>query len=244
MFTDDSHVKIEKAIVTWDGITRPEEKPDGSVSHNIGFAIADNAPEKPELDQLVQKALDNSDFRGVLPAGANPALKPADVQKFGQLLNGHSTGNAATLNGAPPIFDENGTQLNVADLQGVLYAGCEVSLLVHAYAYNNKQRGVKFGIDGIQIKNRNAPKLDVAAGLSQSQVANVFGAQTVMAQPQAQAPAPQAQAPAPAPAPAPATDLAAGKIMTDAAQGVPYQSYIDAGWTDEQLIANGLMIQQ
>lgn len=49
-------------------------------------------------------------------------------------------------------------------------------------------------------------------------------------------PVPQAPAAPPAPAAAPA-----GPVMTPAAGGIPYESYIAQGWTDAQLIQNGLM---
>lgn len=244
MWFDEKTVKVEKVVLTWDGLTNPEKNDDGSVAHNIGFAIADTAPEKAELDQLVQKALDESTFKGTLPPGANPAMKPADVAKFGALLTGHHTANASTQRGLPPCFDEQGKQITVDQLRGLLYPGVHVSILVHAYAYNNKQRGVKFGIDGVQIVNRAAPKLDVAAGLSADQVGKAFGAAPAATTPPpaATTPPPAAGAATPPPPPAPpANDLASGKIMLPAANGVSYDEYIKAGWTDEQLVANGMM---
>lgn len=54
----------------------------------------------------------------------------------------------------------------------------------------------------------------------------------------APAPAPEAAAPPPAPAPAPS-----GPRMTAKAAGVPYESFIAKGWTDEMLIAQGYMEQ-
>ncbi len=240
-----THVKIDSVIVTWDGLSRPEQKDDGSFDWNVGFAIKTNASEMGELQTIVNNAV-AAKFPQGLPAGAHPAFRDADTAKFGPLVAGCYTANASTRQGLPPVFDENGKQLTKDDLNGVFYAGCEVSLLVHAYAYDNIKRGVKFGLDGVMIKNRNAPKLDVAAGLTQSDVAGAFGVASVTA-PAAAPAAPQAQPvaaptpPAPQPPAPPANDLASGKIMLPAAQGVAYDEYIKAGWTDEQLIANGLM---
>lgn len=51
---------------------------------------------------------------------------------------------------------------------------------------------------------------------------------------------PPAAAPAPmAPPPAPAAPV---RQMTAAAQGIPYESYIQQGWTDAMLVQNGLML--
>lgn len=61
----------------------------------------------------------------------------------------------------------------------------------------------------------------------------------VAASPVTASPAPP---PAPAaPAPAPATPV---RQMTAAANGVTYEAHIAAGWTDDQLVANGLMLPQ
>ena len=51
---------------------------------------------------------------------------------------------------------------------------------------------------------------------------------------------PPAAAPAPmAPPPAPVAPV---RQMTAAAQGIPYESYVEQGWTDAQLVQNGLML--
>ena len=51
---------------------------------------------------------------------------------------------------------------------------------------------------------------------------------------------PPAAAPAPmAPPPAPVAPV---RQMTAAAQGVTYDAYVAAGWSDAQLVQNGLML--
>ena len=66
--------------------------------------------------------------------------------------------------------------------------------------------------------------------------------------PMPSAPAPGAPAPIPVtpnpgfvqvPPPAPAAPV---RQMTAAAQGIPYESYVAQGWTDAQLVQNGLML--
>lgn len=69
--------------------------------------------------------------------------------------------------------------------------------------------------------------------------------------PAAASPSPVAASPvtaSPAPPPAPAAPAAPApapvRQMTAAANGVTYDAHIAAGWTDDQLVANGLMLPQ
>lgn len=57
----------------------------------------------------------------------------------------------------------------------------------------------------------------------------------------ATAPAPEAAATPAAPAAPPPQPVPEGPIMLPAANNVPYEEYRKAGWTDEQLIAHGMM---
>lgn len=67
--------------------------------------------------------------------------------------------------------------------------------------------------------------------------------------PMPSAPAPGAPAPIPVTpnpgfvqVPPPAAPVAPVRQMTAAAQGIPYESYIQQGWTDAMLVQNGLML--
>lgn len=53
---------------------------------------------------------------------------------------------------------------------------------------------------------------------------------------------PPAAAPAPGPTAPPPEAVPAGPVMLPAAEGVSYEEYRKAGWTDEQLIAHGKMV--
>ena len=53
---------------------------------------------------------------------------------------------------------------------------------------------------------------------------------------------PPAAAPAPAPMAPPPAPAAPVRQMTAAAQGVTYEDYVAAGWSDAQLVQNGLML--
>ena len=50
------------------------------------------------------------------------------------------------------------------------------------------------------------------------------------------------QVPPPAPMASPPAPAAPVRQMTAAAQGIPYESYVAQGWTDAQLVQNGLML--
>ena len=50
------------------------------------------------------------------------------------------------------------------------------------------------------------------------------------------------QVPPPAPMAPPPAPVAPVRQMTAAAQGIPYESYVAQGWTDAQLVQNGLML--
>lgn len=177
-FHDDKHVITCDAIIIWDAITKPDpiESAPGQFSHNVRVAIRPDAPELAELNQLVQQALNNSpEFKGVMPHGGNHPISPVDPVKFPE-LPGYLAFSAGTRLGAPPVFNAQGAKLEAMQYGPMIYNGCVVKLLVHAYCYNNKQKGVNFGLDGIQIVNANAPRLSIgAAGLTAQQVASAFG---------------------------------------------------------------------
>ena len=73
------------------------------------------------------------------------------------------------------------------------------------------------------------------------------GSYATTASPSSPAPIPVVPVPGfvqmPPPAPAPVAPPAAPvRAMTAAAQGIPYESYVAQGWTDAQLVQNGLMM--
>ncbi|MNJ10749.1 hypothetical protein D3C77_49130 [compost metagenome] len=187
---DDSHVITCNGIVIWEAITKPDvNESTGNQSWNLRIAVPANAPELAELEQLRQKALRDSNKKGVSVSnpGNNP-ISDIDAEKFPE-LPGHKVFSAGTIQGAPPVMDVNGAELTPLSYGPKMYNGTVVRLLVHAYAYDNKQRGVNFGLDGVQLIDGNAPRLSIgAAGMSKDAVKSAFGGA---------APAHQATPPAP-----------------------------------------------
>lgn len=180
-FYDQDHVITATGVVIWDGITSPDAivrdgQNTGKFNHNLRIAVPAGAPENAELQKLVEQTLAGSTVQGV--SLANPGNNPIsniDTSKFPE-LPGHVCFTAGTQLGAPPVVDANGKELQAMQYGKMLYNGAKVKLLVHAYPYNKKQKGVNFGLDGIQIIDASAPRLAIgSAGMNASQVAGAFG---------------------------------------------------------------------
>lgn len=214
MFKGPDHVVTCAGIVLWDGITKPEvDDKDGSLTHNLRIAIPNNAPELAEITQLATIALRDSEYKGVMPAGGNWPLMPADPAKFGPTLAGHTCFTAKTRRGVPGIFDLNGAELAPMQFGRSFYPGAKVALFVHAYAYNNKQKGIAFGLDGVQIVDATAPALAIGGGVSPQEVANAFAGGGAAA-------------------------AAPGRVMLN---GADYNALKAAGWSDAQMVQHGHM---
>jgi hypothetical protein len=252
---DGKNVVTCEGIVLWDGITQPgTDDKTGATIHSLKIAIPTSAPERAELEALAQRALQaDPAFRGQLPPGGEWPLRAIDTSKMGDsapLMVSREAINANTRLGAPQVFDANGNVLSSMQYARMLYAGAVVKLLVHAYSFNNKSKGVAFGLDGVQIIDATAPRLGIGGGMSPSQVAAAFGgAPTAMPQaaPAPTMPPPTAAAPvqphpgfvtgaAMAPPPAPVHQ------MTPLANGATYEQMIAAGWTDALLVQHGMML--
>jgi hypothetical protein len=222
-FTDEKHVITGRVVVVWDGITKPEEKTNeaGNVgySHNIRVAIANDSPGLEEVRTLMQNALNESKWKGKLPAGGGDGFMDADAEKLGEELEGYTCFTAATRRGCPPIVDKHGKELNAMQSGRSFYPGAIVSLLVHAYDYDNKQKGIAFGLDGIQVLDTTTKALRIGGGISASAVISAFGG-----------------------TPGAAASATGGAFtMTDKAESTRAE-YHAAGWTDEMLIEGEYML--
>lgn len=232
-WTDDSHVLSCNGVIIWEAVTKPDTNDDGSLSWNLRIAVDPNAPEIAELQQLVQLGLKNSTKKGVTLAnpGNNP-ISPIDLAKFPE-LPGRVCFSAGTRQGQPPVYDVNGAELQPMIFGPKLYNGTVVRLLVHSYAYENKQKGINFGLDGVQIIDSTAPRLSIgAAGLAKDKVAAAFaGGVSAPAQQQQQTPPPPAaDAAAHQPPPPPHTGYMdpAGQAQTPPPP--PPAAFPPAGW--------------
>lgn len=120
-----------------------------------------------------------------------------------------------------------------------------------AVSFTGYGERIEYALDGTQMGFGQAP---MPAGVQSAPSGGFQGASAPTPAPAPMAPPPAvpsvatpAPAPAPAPtpmAPPPAPEVLAaptGPVMTAKAAGQPYEAFIAAGWTDEQLKANGYM---
>lgn len=252
MFHNDNFVITGNCRVLWDGITRPEALDGGGFKHSIKVAQLASSPENGELQVILDRELQNGEFRGVLPPGGLPGMGDIRGGEYGDMIPGHKVFNTVTFNGAPEVFDINGQKLDPAHYGSMLYPGATVQLIVSARSYNNKSKGLGFWLNGIKIIDATTPKLPVGGGAVDagaafaSAPAGVGSAPVSGATPQTAVVAPSAApvmaapvasvAPAPAgspPAPvAPAPDF----LMVNGQQFTAEQLR-GANWTEEQINA-------
>ena len=250
-FYNEKYVRTGNALVVWDGITRPETNDSNKLVHSLKVAIAPGSPELAELEQLAQTELKNSKYSGQLPPGGNWPTSVIAAGMVDPAVEGYTAFSAKTYNGAPQVFDANGQLLDPMQYSAMLYAGAIVQVLIHAYAYDNKQKGVGFGIDGIMIIDAAAPRLNVAGGVD---AAGAFGGVSpspvathvpAVAAPAVAAPAvaaPAVAAPAVQAAPDflnPATPQLTAKAI---AEGQTYEGLKAANWTDELMRQHGYIV--
>lgn len=154
--------------------------------------------------------------------------------------------------GSPAIVNaQRQPVINPSELQ----PGDIVYVSGNTQGYTVGSQGVKAYFNGVMLTGQKGSiptELLSARPSAEQMFANLPGAPAGQPQyntqgqlPPAPAPvnAPPAAAPPPAPVPpAPAAPPTAQFVMTPAANGVTRESYHEAGWTDEQLISNGLML--
>ena len=222
--------------IIYDGINNPDKKDPPAIKYNLKVAVLVSDPAYPALEAEAMRALtEDPKFKGSLPAGGVwPFMEVADDVKK-HIGGGYVCFNVKTQM-VPNIFGEDGLQIHdPMSYSPKLFSGAEVRLLVHAYSFDNKSRGVAFSLDGVQIVNSSATRLPFGGALSATEAAAAFQAAPVVG-----APAPQAAVGAPISA-EPAFVKPAAPQMTAKAQHT-YEQYKASNWTDEQLKKQGLMV--
>ena len=144
---------------------------------------------------------------------------------------------------APKIYQKQGGAMVLTTDPRTLKRGDYVRVQGDICSNESTQRpGMYVNLKQIEII---APGAEITSGMDPN---DAFSAPAVLPPGVSSSPyaAPVTQAPvaAPAPpvAPAPIASFVPAPVMTAAANGLSRDSYIASGWTDEQLIANGLMI--
>ncbi len=251
MNIDEEHVLTCEGVIMWDGITDPgTDDKTGALIHSLKIGISSTAPERAELEALATRTLAGPMFKGVLPPGGEWPVRDIDMTKYAEdaaVMTGRMSINANTRLGAPLVYDVNGQVLSAMQYGQLLYPGSTVKMLVHCYDFNNKSKGVAFGLDGIMVMDATTPKLSVGGGMAPAAVAAAFAsggaAPGHVAANGAKITPPPEVAGAATTTPPPNTEFvtnAAGvaPVMLPAANGQSYEQLIAAGWTDKQLIDN------
>lgn len=219
---DSGAVRTGDCVVMWDGLSRPEpvaatgDKPAGT-KYTLKLAFAPDSPTYAELYH-VSDAFTKSKYPSGAPRGFEGAFRPAEVPE----LPGYISVNAATFNGLPEVFDKSGRVLTQAELAGLLYAGAKVQAVLTPRVFDAAgNRGAGFWLGGVLVVDSTAPRLSIAAGMSQADVRNAFGLpSSPLAGSAAPAPAPGV-APAPGIPPAPGVAAAAPPAMPGTASSPP-----------------------
>ena len=177
---DPTHVLVKDCLVVWDGVTRPENG-DNGIKYSLKVVADPNHPDIALLDQLGQKTLAESEFKGVLPQGGRMNIGTAGQGEFNGQYTGFAvvSGNTKRL---PEVWDETGNIMDPMQYGNLLYGGQKVDIIVHCYAYNAKgNKGVATGLDAIRIiASANAPRQNF--GGSGFDSSSVFGGGNQQAQ--------------------------------------------------------------
>jgi hypothetical protein len=256
----ENHVITGNAIVVWDGITNPETTKNGQPlakpQYSLKLALMANDPSVAEIDALAKAALQASKWKGVMPHGGSWPLASANPQIADGALNGMVTINPKTSQQdiTTKVYDANGQLLNPMAYSRMLYPGAIVQAIVHAYDFDNVQKGVALGLDGIRIVDATSPALNIGGSMPASEVAGAFGAAPVVGGPPVPpvgfVPPPVAPTP-PMPPIVPAPDFLHPPVgvpappahqMTAAANGATFEQLVAIGWTEATLRQHGMMI--
>ena len=244
-FYNEKYVRTGNAIVIWDGITRPEKNDSGVLVHKIKVAMLPGSPEIAELTQLATTALQDSKFNGQLPPNGNWPLSVIAAGMVDPAVEGYTPISAGTQQGAPQVYDANGQELSPMQYGPMLYGGAVVQVLVHAFAYDNINKGVAFGLDGIMIVDAKAPRLSIA-GVNAGAAFGAPSAPPATAPPATAPPATAPPATAPPAAVKPAPDFlnpATPQLTAKAtAEGQTYEGLKAANWTDELMRQHGYIV--
>lgn len=220
--------------------------------YGISVLIAKNDPQVP----VIQAAFDQTKlngFPGGVPGSAEFCWNDCAVSEAATpALAGYMDLRCSTgvEHGQPQIMDMAQQPIPDPALDGKL-SGQIVWVAGDFASYTLGKQGIKCYFNGLMVTGEVGP-IDGSLLSSKPDVAGAFAAAAAgMAQAAAPAAAPAAVptagAPAPIPgAPTPAAPPAAPApqpqfVMTAAANGLTREQYHASGWTDEQLVQNGLM---
>jgi len=165
---DENHGMINEGIICWDGITQPETvKNDDGTSYTkwtIKCIYAPNNPDIAMANELAQKCLRESKWKGYLPNGGNLPVNTLTPAEYDGRFTGHYVINFTTYR-QPDVYDENGALLDPMQYGRLIYSGQLVNVLFSCKSYDNKSKGIKAQLAGFSIlASRNAPRQEFGGG--------------------------------------------------------------------------------
>ena len=217
----DNHVISPVATIIWDAITRPNlDEAKGTTKWALKLVFPPGCQDHQDLVDLVQRELTQGMWKGILPPKGMLPLGTTAPGEFNNLFPDWVLINPKTSQGAPEVRDTAGALLSAMTYGSMLYPGAKVKVLVHAFSYDQINKGVGLGLDGIQIIDATVPKLAIGSG--GVDVAAAFGG--------------------PPGAPPPSSDgPPAGYKMTAKAGASTYKTFTDAKWTKEAMLTEGYL---
>jgi len=199
--------------------------------YSCSILIPKDDPQVPRIIAALAACVSNG-FPAGMPASADTCWEDLAITNPGNaaLANYYQLKSATGVEyGQPSIFDAQLQPCMDPGLDGKL-TGQWVWIGGQFATYTAGKSGVKYYFNGLMVTGEDAQGIDKGSLSSKPDMRNVFAGA---------APVPAAPVPA---APVPAAPVPAARQMTPAAQGATYESMIAAGWTDEMLITNGMML--
>lgn len=243
---NDTTVKTEPVILIWDAASKSDvDDQTGRISWGVTVAIPKASQTYAEM-----KAAADKEIARVFPTGAPYGFKTWDKdfnpQKYPELNPAEYVFVRFSSKDQKPTFNGT-TAVSLEEFGRLAYPGAKVSAIGRCWAYTpapetKNTAGLKWFFEGVQLNDLNAPRLSVSRGLGTNAVASAFGAEP-------SASAAFTQPPAAAPAPTPAAPLAPNPGIVPpvptpklAGIGQTVESMQAAGWTAEQLRAEGYVV--
>ncbi len=168
---DEKHVKICGGTVVWDGVTQPEITQQGTNAGKPKWTLKavfePHNPDIPIYNNLALRALQESKWRGNLPAGGRMPIGVVQAGEFGGMFTGWPVISFKTSLRAPDMYDENGAVIDQFRLAQLLYTGQRVDVLAHCYEYDAAgNKGISAGMDAFAIiASAQMPRLVIAGGV-------------------------------------------------------------------------------
>lgn len=230
-----------KGIMSYPHLFTPRSvNPGDDPKFSVNVLIAKNDPQVQQVVQAIEVEKRNT-FPNGFPGNGKLCLKDCADPAGNYSSDLHGYYELRTNSGAdnkPHLVDAN---LQPVMDQSLVYGGAEAWFHVNLAGYNQPiNKGVGAYINGVMLTGREGAlgRLD-----------NKQSAEQMFSEVTGGAPAPAPTFPGQVPAapaapvpPAPPAPAAPQHMMTPAANGVTYEAYKAAGWTDDALIQNGLML--